>query len=187
MATTPQLQVERRYLLELGAVCFHLGSPMRLFSAVLLLLLIFPNLSYAQVDLVKVDKSKRRMYLLQGNEIIREYRIALGKSPKGHKQQEGDQRTPEGHYLLDFIIEDSSFYRSIHISYPNTRDQQLAQLRGVNPGGDIKIHGLKNGDEREPGFVQSFDWTNGCIAITNQEMDEFLSLVQPGVPIHIEW
>uniref|UniRef100_UPI0021AE558B L,D-transpeptidase family protein n=1 Tax=Vibrio cholerae TaxID=666 RepID=UPI0021AE558B len=111
----------------------------------------------------------------------------LGKSPKGHKQQEGDQRTPEGHYLLDFIIEDSSFYRSIHISYPNTSDQQLAQLRGVNPGGDIKIHGLKNGDEREPGFVQSFDWTNGCIAITNQEMDEFLSLVQPGVPIHIEW
>lgn len=116
---------------------------MRLFSAVLLLLLIFPNLSYAQVDLVKVDKSKRRMYLLQGNEVIREYRIALGKSPKGHKQQEGDQRTPEGHYLLDFIIEDSSFYRSIHISYPNTRDLQLAQLRGVNPGGDIKIHGLK--------------------------------------------
>lgn len=116
---------------------------MRLFSAVLLLLLIFPNLSYAQVDLVKVDKSKRRMYLLQGNEVIREYRIALGKSPKGHKQQEGDQRTPEGLYLLDFIIEDSSFYRSIHISYPNTRDQQLAQLRGVNPGGDIKIHGLK--------------------------------------------
>lgn len=184
--TTPQLQVERRYLLELGAVCFHLGSPMRLFSAVLLLLLIFPNLSYAQVDLVKVDKSKRRMYLLQGNEIIREYRIALGKSPKGHKQQEGDQRTPEGHYLLDFIIEDSSFYRSIHISYPNTRDLQLAQLRGVNPGGDIKIHGLKTVMRESRGSYKALIGRTAALPLPIKKWMSFC-LVQPGVPILIEW
>lgn len=160
---------------------------MRLFSTVLVLLLFFPNFSFAQIDLVKVDKSKRRMYLLQGNEVIREYRIALGKSPKGHKQQEGDQRTPEGHYFLDFVTQESRFYRSIHISYPNQQDEQYAALLGVSPGGDIKIHGLKNGETADPAFIQSFDWTNGCIALTNLEMDEFLSLVLPGTPINIEW
>lgn len=157
------------------------------FVSILLLLIIFPNFTYGQVDLVKVDKSKRRMYLLQGNDVVREYRIALGKSPKGHKQQEGDQRTPEGRYFLDFILEDSSFYRSIHITYPNPQDQQVAESLGVPPGGNIKIHGIKNGDIREPVFVQSFDWTDGCIALTNVEMDEFLSLVRPGSPIEIEW
>lgn len=160
---------------------------MRLFSFALLTLWIFPCVSFAQVDLVKVDKSKRRLYLLQGDQVVREYRIALGKSPKGHKQQEGDQRTPEGNYYLDFITQDSHFYRAIHISYPNPQDERHAAQLGVSPGGDIKIHGLKNGETADPAFIQSFDWTNGCIALTNSEMDDFLSLVQPGTPIHIEW
>ncbi len=139
------------------------------------------------VDLVKVDKSKRRMYLIEQGQVIKEYRIALGENPKGHKQQEGDNRTPEGKYVLQYYSNDSSFYRSVHISYPNRQDRQSAQQRGVSPGGEIKIHGLRDGERRPPQFVQSFDWTNGCIAITNQEMDEFLSLVKMGTDIEIEW
>ncbi|WP_341662068.1 L,D-transpeptidase family protein [Vibrio sp.] len=149
--------------------------------------LIFASISVAQVDLVKVDKSKRRMYLIDDHQIIREFRIALGKSPKGHKRQEGDQRTPEGRYYLDFIIDESEFYRSIHISYPNRNDIDYAATRRIKPGGNIKIHGLRNGETRPANFVQSFDWTNGCIAITNEEMDELLTLVQPGTPIDIQW
>lgn len=140
-----------------------------------------------QVDVVKVDKSKRRLYLISGDQVLREYRIALGKQPKGHKVQEGDQRTPEGVYTLDYITEDSTYYRSVHISYPNWDDVKVAKQLGVSPGGEIKIHGLRNGEQRDPKFVQSFDWTNGCIALTNTEMDEFIRLVKMGTPIHIEW
>ncbi len=153
----------------------------------LLMLCIFSSSTFAAVDLVKVDKSKRRMYLLEGQDIVREYRIALGRSPKGHKKQEGDQKTPEGRYYLDFVLEDSKFYKSMHISYPNLKDRTLAKKQMVDPGGDIKIHGLKNGESRPANYVQSFDWTDGCIAITNQEMDELLSLVDIGTPIEIYW
>ncbi|MBY8149537.1 L,D-transpeptidase family protein [Vibrio fluvialis] len=156
-------------------------------SGCFLLLLLFSCSALADVELVKVDKSKRRMYLIDDGQVIREFRIALGKSPKGHKQQEGDQRTPEGRYYLDFVTEHSLFYRSMHISYPNLRDKHHAETLGVDPGGEIKIHGLKTGYAGSPEFIQSFDWTNGCIAITNQEMDEFLSLVKIGTPIEIQW
>ncbi|PFG57690.1 L,D-transpeptidase-like protein [Vibrio sp. ES.051] len=143
--------------------------------------------SHAAVDLVKIDKSKRRMYLLDQGTILKEFRIALGANPKGHKQEEGDNRTPEGKYSLDYVIADSAFYRSVHISYPDAIDTLEAHRRGVSPGGNIKIHGLKNDESQEPNYIQSFDWTNGCIAITNQEMDEFLQLVEMGTPITIEW
>ncbi|MBY7995749.1 L,D-transpeptidase family protein [Vibrio fluvialis] len=156
-------------------------------SGYFLLLLLFSCSTLADVELVKVDKSKRRMYLIDDGQVIREFRIALGKSPKGHKQQEGDQRTPEGRYYLDFVTEHSHFYRSMHISYPNLRDKHHAETLGVDPGGEIKIHGLKTGYAGSPEFIQSFYWTNGCIAITNQEMDEFLSLVKIGTPIEIQW
>ncbi|MFA0196101.1 murein L,D-transpeptidase family protein [Vibrio artabrorum] len=139
------------------------------------------------VTLVRVDKSKRRMYLLKGEEVIQEYRIALGKQPKGHKRFEGDNRTPEGEYQLDYVMEESNFYRSVHINYPQPPDMQWAEQNGVDPGGNIKIHGIKNGERRSPNFIQSFDWTDGCIALTNQDMDEFLKLVKMGTPIHIEW
>ncbi|WP_086967544.1 L,D-transpeptidase family protein [Vibrio coralliirubri] len=139
------------------------------------------------VTLVKVDKSKRRMYLLKGEEVIQEFRIALGKQPKGHKRFEGDNRTPEGEYQLDYVMEESDFYRSVHINYPQPSDMQWAEQNDVDPGGNIKIHGIKNGERRSPSFIQSFDWTDGCIALTNQDMDEFLQLVKMGTPIHIEW
>ncbi|KGK13919.1 hypothetical protein EA24_14640 [Vibrio navarrensis] len=156
-------------------------------KAVWMLSLFLSLPALAQVDLVKVDKSKRRLYLMQGETVIREYRIALGKNPQGHKLQEGDHRTPEGDYTLDYVYEESAFYRSVHISYPNETDLAQARERGVSPGGDIKIHGLRDGEQRPPQFIQSFDWTNGCIALTNAEMDEFIRLVKMGTPIHIEW
>ena len=142
---------------------------------------------HAAVDFVKVDKSKRRMYLMEQGTILKEYRIALGANPKGHKQREGDRRTPEGRYYLDSVNTDSNFYKSIHISYPNAADKRYAAEHGFSPGGGIKIHGLKNGDEQDPDFVQSFDWTNGCIALTNPQIDELLKLVPRGTPIEIEW
>lgn len=139
------------------------------------------------VTLVSVDKSLRRMYLFNGDSLIREYRVALGKQPKGHKRFEGDNRTPEGQYQLDYVLEESDFYRSVHISYPAPSDLEWAAKYDIDPGGDIKIHGLKNGERRASRYIQSFDWTDGCIALTNQEMDEFIELVQMGTPIHIEW
>ncbi|WP_394175262.1 L,D-transpeptidase family protein [Thalassotalea litorea] len=153
----------------------------------LLLLLLFPSLTFAQIDLVKVDKSENRMYLLWQGEIVRQYHIALGENPKGHKQQEGDERTPEGRYLLDYKKEDSSFYRAMHISYPNAEDLANARENQVSAGGLIMIHGQKNGMEKLAPITQQYNWTDGCIALTNDEMDEFMALVDVGTPIEIEW
>ena len=107
--------------------------------------------------------------------------------PKGHKQQEGDQRTPEGRYVLDYKNENSSFYRSMHVSYPNTLDKAQAQASDRDPGGFIMVHGQRNYLGWLSSIVQYIDWTNGCIAITNKEMDEFMSLVPVGTIIEIEW
>lgn len=151
-----------------------------------LLLLIIPT-CWAEVDLVKVDKSEARMYLYAGAMLVKEYPIALGANPKGHKQQEGDQKTPEGTYTLDYKKEDSSFYRAMHISYPNNQDIAHADTLGVSPGGLIMVHGQRNYLGWLSAIVQRFNWTNGCIALTNAEMDEFMSLVKVGTKIHIQW
>ncbi len=143
--------------------------------------------SYAKVDLVKVDKSENRMYLIANGEVIKNYHVAFGESPKGHKQQEGDEKTPEGSYTLDYIKEDSAFYRAMHISYPNEKDIEEAKRKGVSPGGLIMVHGQSN----RPGWLSSTaqrtNWTDGCIALTNAEMDEFIALVKVGTAIYIEW
>ncbi|MBA5764385.1 L,D-transpeptidase family protein [Vibrio sp. 404] len=163
---------------------------MKLWISFLLLILAAPTQAQTEVDnvtvdKVTVDKSKRRLYLMDNNQVVREFRIALGKRPIGHKVYEGDQRTPEGVYKLDYVMEDSQFYRSIHISYPNETDMANAQRLNVHPGGDIKIHGQKNGEVKNSRYIQSFDWTDGCIALTNEEMDELLALVKRGTPIEI--
>ena len=120
------------------------------------------------------------MLLLHGESILRQYSIALGPNPVGHKLQEGDGRTPEGPYTIDYRNPKSKYYLSLHISYPNSADAARAHESGVPPGRDIMIHGLKNATP-SPG-----DWTQGCIAVTNQEMDEIWSLVLDGTPILIE-
>ena len=126
------------------------------------------------------------MYLIKNDKPFKEYKIVLGANPKGHKIQEGDERTPEGKYVLDYKKSDSAFYKAIHISYPNVQDKKKAQELGVNPGGAIMIHGQKNGLSWLGFISQSFDWTDGCIAVTNDEMDEIWDSVKIGTPILIE-
>jgi len=153
----------------------------------ILVLTLFSSVALAEVDLVKVDKSERVMSLIDNGKIVRTYTISLGGSPEGHKVQEGDERTPEGIYVLDYVKLDSSYYKSMHISYPNDRDRKNAAQLGVSPGGFIMVHGQRNGLGWLSSLAQKFDWTNGCIAITNKEMDEFLDLVKVGTQIEIEW
>ncbi|MGG7095748.1 L,D-transpeptidase family protein [Shewanella indica] len=146
---------------------------------------LYSPFASAQVDLVLVNKSDSRLSLIKAGKVIKEYRIALGDMPKGHKYQEGDQRTPEGRYLLDYKKADSAFYRSIHISYPNDEDRLRAKALGISPGGQIMIHGQNPRSGLTPEEAQQFNWTNGCIALTNQEMDELWQLIEPGTPIEI--
>jgi len=154
---------------------------------IILLTLIISNSVIAGVDLVKVDKSENRMYLLDGEKVVKEYHVAFGANPKNHKEQEGDEKTPEGRYTLDYKKEDSSFYRAMHISYPNEQDKANAKKLGTAPGGFIMVHGQRNWLGWLSFITQEFNWTNGCIALTNSEMDEFMDLVNVGTAIQIEW
>lgn len=160
---------------------------MRIFIALILLL---PNFALAvelpKADLVLVKKSERKMYLIKNDKPFREYKVAFGAKPEGHKQQEGDERTPEGKYILDYKKSDSAFYKAIHISYPNEQDKKRAREKGINPGGLIMIHGQKNGFGWFGFITQSFNWTDGCIAVKNFEMDEIWTSVNVGTPIIIE-
>lgn len=151
------------------------------------LFLFVSTIACADVDLVKIDKSENSMFLMDGEKIVKKYRVALGANPKGHKQYEGDERTPEGVYTLDYINEDSLFYRAMHISYPNEIDRSRAEKNGLSPGGFIMVHGQRNNLGWLSAITQNFNWTNGCIALKNSEMDEFLELVKVGTKIQIEW
>jgi murein L,D-transpeptidase YafK len=139
------------------------------------------------VDSVVVHKADRRMKLIKDGQIYREYRVALGDQPVGHKMQEGDERTPEGDYVLDWRNPRSNFYKSIHISYPNHRDRAFAKAMNINPGGMIMIHGRPNWltSAKVAREYDGRDWTDGCIAVTNEEMDEVWRLVRDGTPIRI--
>ena len=140
----------------------------------------------AKADRVLILKGDRELRLLAGGRTLRTYPVALGFAPDGPKRQSGDGRTPEGVYVLDRRNPDSKFYRSIHISYPGPADRQRAQRLGVDPGGDIMIHGLPNGREWIGEEHARFDWTEGCIAVTNAEMDEIWAMVDDGTPIEIQ-
>jgi len=139
----------------------------------------------ARADRVVVLKRERKLVLMNGARPLKEYRISLGRDPVGPKTQEGDGRTPEGQYVVDYRKADSSFHRALHISYPSASDSAQAGARGVNPGGLIMVHGIRNG----LGFVGRLhrlaDWTNGCIAVTNVEIEEIWRAVPDGTPIEI--
>ena len=140
-----------------------------------------------KADLVTVVKSDRKMYLSCKGKILKTFKIALGGNPVGHKKVEGDKKTPEGYYKLDYLKENSSYYKALRISYPNSRDCQAARSVGKSPGGQIMIHGQPNGQGAfKSYFKQQTDWTAGCIALHNDEMDEVLRLVKVGTPIHIK-
>lgn len=137
------------------------------------------------IDHVIVNKSHYQMFLMHNGKIVRKYWIALSDRPVGHKQFEGDRKTPEGTYTLDYIKEKSNYYKAFHISYPNQHDIENARRLGKKPGGMIMIHGQPANNSDYHDSVQRSDWTNGCIAILNNEIDEFISLVDPGTPITI--
>jgi murein L,D-transpeptidase YafK len=139
-----------------------------------------------QADLIVVSKPRRIMHLLQGGKVIRVYRISLGNDPVGHKQREGDDRTPEGRYVIDWRNPKSRAYLSLHISYPAPADAARAAAAGESPGGNIMIHGLINGWGFLGPLHRLWDWTDGCIAVTDDEMREIWSLVPNGTPIQID-
>ncbi len=158
---------------------------MKSILCVTLMLLTSAAWAWPKADFVIVNKSERKLYLLQKGMPFKEYRVSLGPKPKGHKLKEGDERTPEGRYVLDFKNENSDFYKSIHISYPNKFDMEQARGAGVSPGGSIMIHGLPGEMQFPASVVQNFNWTDGCIAVTNEEMEEIWNAVEIGTPIEI--
>jgi murein L,D-transpeptidase YafK len=138
-----------------------------------------------KADLVVVKKSESRLYLYRDSQAFAEFRVSFGSEPKGHKQQEGDERTPEGRYVLDAKNLKSAFYRAIHLSYPNAQDVASAKARGVQPGGQIMIHGQRNGLGWLAPVAQWFNWTDGCVGLSNKDMDAVWSAVDVGTPIQI--
>jgi murein L,D-transpeptidase YafK len=136
-------------------------------------------------DRVIVRKSERQMYLMHGSKVLRTYRVALGLNPVGPKEQEGDSRTPEGHYQLTRRNPHSEYFLSIQVSYPNDKDLQRARRNRLTPGGAIMIHGLPNDLRREPSYYEQRDWTDGCIAVSDSDMLEIWLMTPQDVPIDI--
>jgi murein L,D-transpeptidase YafK len=139
----------------------------------------------ARADRVLVIKSARTLTLLSHDRVLKVYKVALGSDPVGPKTRQGDHKTPEGIYVLDRRNEHSHFYRAIHISYPNAQDRERASKLGASAGGDIMLHGLPNGYGWIGKGHRARDWTDGCIAVTDEEMDEIWRAVPDRTPIEI--
>jgi murein L,D-transpeptidase YafK len=140
---------------------------------------------HEQADSVLVVKSERMLYLLKAGRVLRQFHIALGLVPKGHKQREGDFRTPEGRYFLEARNPASDYFLSIKVSYPNAQDRAHAAARGVDPGGQIMIHGQPNQPKRDESSYQGWDWTDGCIAVSNSDMLDIWLMTSESTPIEI--
>ncbi len=138
-----------------------------------------------KADRIVVEKAARTLTLFQGMTPLKVYRVALGREPVGPKREEGDHRTPEGSYTIDRRKSDSDFHLALHISYPNKEDVAQASARRVSPGSDIMIHGLPNGYGWIGALHRRKDWTDGCVAVTNQEIEEIWRIVADGTTIEI--
>jgi len=138
-----------------------------------------------RADRVLVSKSAHSLTLFVGNRPFKTYKVALGRGPGNAKHREGDHETPEGLYAIDAQNPHSRFHRALHVSYPNTRDRENAKAQGVLPGGDIMVHGVGRGLGWLGTLQHHLDWTDGCIALTNPEMDQLWELVPVGTPIEI--
>lgn len=141
--------------------------------------------STLRADRVLVLKKERTLQLLNHGTVIKTYKVALGGDPVGPKTRQGDHKTPEGIYVLDARNPHSQFYKSIHISYPSATDRAAARKMGVSPGGDVYVHGLPNGYGSIGAAHRLRDWTDGCIAVTDEEIDEIWAAVPNGTPIEI--
>ncbi len=137
-------------------------------------------------DRLEIDKSARRLVVFADGRAVKTYRISLGRVAKGAKEREGDGRTPEGHYVIDYRKANSDYHKALHISYPASGDRQRAKDLGVSPGGAIMIHGLPNGFGWIGRFHRIYDWTEGCVAVTDTEIDELWRAVPVGTPVVIE-
>lgn len=137
-------------------------------------------------DAVVVRKSERMLYLMRNRQVLRSYKVALGLRPEGHKQFEGDFRTPEGKYRLVRRNPNSEYFLSIQVSYPNDADVARARKQGLRPGGAIMIHGQPNTPRRPRDYYSNVDWTEGCIAVSNSDMVEIWLMTPPDTPIEIQ-
>jgi murein L,D-transpeptidase YafK len=144
-----------------------------------------PLPSETTIDRIVVEKSAKRLSILRGGKQIKSYRIALGRNPVGAKQEEGDMKTPEGVYQIDSRNAQSSFHLALHISYPSDEDNRRAAARGVSAGFDIMIHGIQNGRGWIGAFHRWKDWTAGCIALTDEEIEELWRVAPDGTTIEI--
>ncbi len=158
--------VQLTFLLMISAICVFAVQPQK-------------------VDRVLVFKKKHKLLLLRGETVIKTYAVALGSGGLLPKRREGDQRTPEGLYHIDSRKRDSSFHLALHISYPNEADRERALKLGVRPGGDIMIHGTPNGLGWLGPSHRMMDWTAGCVAVTDAEIEEIWSLVPDGTTVEI--
>lgn len=141
--------------------------------------------AFQMADRLVLRKAERRLTLYRDGQALRNYRVSLGLLPTGHKEQEGDFRTPEGRYTLTRRNPESEFFLSIQISYPDATDVAAAARSGVSPGGLIMIHGLPNVMRHSRDRYLATDWTDGCIALSNEDMLEVWLLTRPGLPIEI--
>jgi len=169
----------------------------KIFILITILLIILLSYNYfpyspipqgIEVDKLIVDKSERKLMVYSNGSVIKTFSIALGDNPNGHKEREGDEKTPEGDYIIDSKagLGASGYHKNLGVSYPNKTDIANARKNGFSPGGEIKIHGLKNGLDFI-GKIQSWrDWTNGCMAVTNDEIDDLYKHVKIGTPITIK-
>ena len=144
-----------------------------------------PLPSDVTADQIVVEKSNRKLLLMKKNKVIKKYKISLGRNPNGHKEKQGDFKTPEGTYIIDHRNPNSKYHLSLHISYPNEKDKNFALAQGVSPGGDIMIHGIRNGLGLIGRLHTLFDWTQGCIAVTNPEIKEIWNAVPKETKITI--
>jgi tetratricopeptide (TPR) repeat protein len=143
-------------------------------------------LQMGPISKVLIEKGERRMILISQDKALKTYKIALGGNPNGPKERQGDNKTPEGTYVIDYKNIDSAYHLSLHISYPNEKDLKRAKELGVSPGGDIMIHGLKNGYSWIGDSHTAIDWTKGCIAVTDAEIEEIAGLVPIGTIVEIK-
>jgi murein L,D-transpeptidase YafK len=137
------------------------------------------------VDRILIEKSTHTMKLMLRNDIVKTYKVSLSRVPVGAKQHSGDHRVPEGQYFIDSKNRFSKFHLALHISYPNAADRLRAKKLGVDPGGNIEIHGLGSTYGWAGSLHRTIDWTDGCIAVTNPEIEEIFPLVPVGTPVEI--
>lgn len=138
------------------------------------------------IDKLVVLKSERQLLAYSDGELVKTYIIALGRNPEGDKEYEGDKKTPQGLYYINDKNPNSAYHKNLGISYPNAEDIKHAKSLGKSAGGDIKIHGLLNGTGFLSKFHRWFDWTMGCMAITDTEIDELYEAVPVGTPVEIK-